>query len=67
MKIIIFTELIIHDNLSANDQDLIKFILKNYKQAIFMAQSFKGQTSQSRKQYAESFGKIIQTQKREIN
>lgn len=36
IKIIILTEQIIGENLSANDQDLIKFILKNYKQVIFM-------------------------------
>lgn len=41
MKIFIFTELIISDYLSANDQDLIKFILKNYKQAIFMLGALK--------------------------
>lgn len=36
-----FTELIIDDNLSASDQDFIEFILKNYKQAIFMLRVLK--------------------------
>lgn len=57
IKIIILTEQIIGENLSANDQDLIKFILKKLQTINIHAQSFKHQTSQSRKQYAKSFGK----------